>query len=189
MDWLGFAQLPAFVVAGWLCSAQNPEATRLVIRGLVGLTFGLLIGLAGTGFAYDSSEYVAAGHRVLGHVVVTVATVSVLSSVGVLAQRGLRRQPIRCIARISVAVFAFAACLVASFTGYLKPSDPQIEPENFLRFQVIHKVVLPVVSAASVAFWFLLFRKGSYAGLSINGAAKIQGIAGETSQPLEGRYN
>jgi hypothetical protein len=47
----------------------------------------------------------------------------------------------------------------------LKPSNPQAEPENYFRFQVIHMALLPVVSGASVAVWFTLFRKGRGAAL------------------------
>jgi hypothetical protein len=55
--------------------------------------------LAATGFAEASSEIAALADRLLGHVVVMVASVTVFISIGVLGQRGWRRQPVRCLFR------------------------------------------------------------------------------------------
>jgi hypothetical protein len=157
MDWIRLALIAALIGGALLVSIRHSEPLQPFARALVGIVLALWVGLLMTGLAHGSNALAADGHYLMGRVIVTVSLVAVGVSMAVFLPR-LRQQLVRTIARILLIGFACPACLFASFTGYLMPPDPQAKPEDYLRFRVIHMGVLPIVSGASVAAWFVMLR-------------------------------
>jgi quinol-cytochrome oxidoreductase complex cytochrome b subunit len=154
-DVLRFLLLPAILVAAWLFSSRYPERARQAAR-LFGVILAIsLIAIAATGYRRLITQDIA--HGWFGHGSLIVAWLTAPFAIGVILQRRIFQRPIWAILQSLMILAVVGLNLMAGFTGYLGPSQSNVE-ETINRFYVLHTVVFPCLCLAFLGVWIAIFR-------------------------------
>jgi hypothetical protein len=142
------AQLEAHRKPGWL---RDPLLVALV----AGLFTLAMLGVSG--FLRSGEGFWAVVHAVAGHLMLPLVATAAGLWFGA-SFPGILRRPVHAFPRLFFLLLLCFSCLSNSWTGYSGPSriTPQADPETHLRFQVIHRWVVPLLIGTLLSWW--LFR-------------------------------
>lgn len=135
-------------------SNRHAASLRRLVFLLVAASLFDLTVLGVSGFLREGNGFLATVHTLAGHLMLPL----VAAAAGIWLGRsfpGIRR-PFRAFLQLfSLLVLCFF-CLSNTWTGYLGPSriDPRVDPDNNIRFEVIHRWVVPIIIGALLLFWF-----------------------------------
>jgi hypothetical protein len=75
------------------------------------------------------------------------------------------RWPLQAFPRMLFLLLLSFLCLSNTWTGYFGPSriDPHVQPDTHLRFEVIHRWVVPILIGTMLLFWLRRLVKGACA--------------------------
>jgi hypothetical protein len=138
--------------AALLLSRRWPGAMSRASRCLAVASGDVLLGIMAAGWGHRPGP-VAATHRWLPHALVILDFYAIPLAIGV-ALAYPRGRPVAKAARVLGLLAVLGAILLASFTGYVGPSNEQINPMTLRRFQVLHYWVLPSVVIVLVIWWY-----------------------------------
>jgi hypothetical protein len=148
---IGALWFPALIAAAVLLSRRWPIAMRRVSRGLALAVGAALLCIVVSGLAHGSRP-AGAIHRWLSHGLLILAWNAIPLAIGVTLAR-VRARPIIAAGRILGLLLLLVILFVASFTGYLGPSQGPIDARSLTRFRVLHYGLWPSVSIALVVWW------------------------------------
>jgi hypothetical protein len=147
-----------------IANARRRDSLRHLLIVCVMAGFVILAFLAITGALQDGSDLLSSLHGVVGHLmlplVAFVGGIWLRTSFSV-----MRVRPRGTLARLVFLLFLCYLCMSNTFTGYLGPSrfDPEVFPDNALRFQILHEVAVPMLIGAMLAFRLLRLVLGHHA--------------------------
>lgn len=154
-----FACIPIIVVAAAVALTWGwPGAMRTVSRCLAVASSIALLGIMATGWLHRPG-LIAQTHRWLPHALIILDFNAIPLAIGVTSVYP-RGHPLAAVARALGLLALLGIILLASFTGYLGPSNGGIDPMTFRRFQVLHYWVLPSVAIVLVIWWYRSSRPG-----------------------------
>lgn len=158
---LRFLLFPFLMVVGWMVSARRAEVARRSVRLLSMIVATIFVIIVATGLARNELGRLNV-HLWAGHAIVIAMWLIAPYSMGVALQVNLRRRPAFAILQVIIVILLLAAVLLASFSGYLAPSDVDgIAEETRNRFTVLHLVATPLLVAILLGTWCLTFRPHS----------------------------
>ncbi len=126
---------------------------RRVSRSLAFTVGATLLCIVVSGFAAHGSSLAVATHRWLSHGSLILAWNAIPLAIGV-NLAWVRAHPIIRAGRCVGLLLLLGGLFVASFTGYLSPSQGPIDGLSLIRFRVLHYGLCPSVSVALVAWWY-----------------------------------
>ncbi len=156
--------IPLLGVASWVLSAQSPERVRQFAQILVcaaGVVWG---GLVATGIEWQPSSIASLIHESLGHLLAPLVAVATGVCVGWWVHRDFRCHPFRSVAWFLLFLVVLAASLSNERTGYLGETHTEFRHslglteipwslEQKIRFNVLHRMAVPVLLGALLAPW------------------------------------
>jgi hypothetical protein len=149
---IGALWFPVLVAGAVLLSWRWPIAMRRVSRGLAFVVGGTLLCIVVRGLAHGSSPAVAI-HRWLSRGLLILAWNAIPLALGA-TLAWARARPIVTMARSLGIPLLLGVLFVASFTGYLGPSQGPIDALSLTRFRVLHYGLCPSASIALVVWWY-----------------------------------
>jgi hypothetical protein len=158
----------------------RPAAVVRVARVLLAILIGVWLALCATGIVVQWQQGpgldavgrvtpLHGSHAILGHVVVILILVSLSWAVPLAIERAARtrRLPVAGV-HLFLAGAALILVLLSTFTGSL--SRPPVSEGSYLRFRVLHTILVPFLGTLALLGWVAVVR--SYRkGLSGRGAA------------------
>jgi quinol-cytochrome oxidoreductase complex cytochrome b subunit len=161
------------VVAGVMLQRHRPEFARRLARACSLLLFASFACVLWTG-AHEPGSPTSESHRWTGHAMVIVAWMAVWFAVAVVLGREYAASPLKALTKSALLLLTLALVLLASFTGYLIPWDQMafeagadapddlrarvVSSATLHRFVALHMIVIPALTAFSLAAWCYLFR-------------------------------
>jgi hypothetical protein len=139
-----------------IVSKRHPDSLgRLLSLSVVACLFNFVF-LGVSGFLRESDDFIAALHAVTGHLMLPLVAAAAGLWLGASFPE-IQRRPGGVLLRLFFLVVLCFCCLSNTWTGYLGPSRvaPQIDPENDLRFKVIHRLAVPLLIGTMLLFWLL----------------------------------
>jgi hypothetical protein len=143
---------PVIIAAAVLLTWRWPISMRRVSLCLASTVSALLLCIAVSGLAHGSRP-AATAHRRLSHGLLILAWNAIPLAIGVVLA-GARARPVGATVRSLGLLLLLGVLFVASFTGYLDPSQGSIDAMSRNRFRVLHSGVCPSLSIALAVGWY-----------------------------------
>jgi hypothetical protein len=149
---------PILIAAGWVCSHNRPNVTRIVAR-CVALLAGVSLGMIAISGQLRSLPAVADFHKWMGRGMLIVQWLGIPFAAGVILRQQIRSHMVVAIGYSLALVCTLVVSFLASITGYLGPlNNPETTEETRNRFVILHMFVLPAMLAILRCVWFFALR-------------------------------
>src|SRR5271166_5789950 len=149
---VGFLSFPVIAVAACLLARMWPNRMRRASRGLALVNGLALLFIMATGWIYRAGP-AAQVHRWLPHGLLIADWSAIPLAIGETVARP-RGRLLTTAARAAGLLSLLGVVFLGSITGYLGPSQVQVDAMSLLRFQVLHYYVFPGMALGLILWWY-----------------------------------